>query len=52
MNVKSPDKSERHFILRREKERRLVEGSQASPARPSDNNRIKMKMLGWLEAAT
>jgi hypothetical protein len=50
MKVKSPGKSERHFIVGREKEHRLLEGSQASPARPSDKSRVKVNALGWLEA--
>jgi hypothetical protein len=43
MKVKSTGKSERHFIVRREKGHRLllVEGSQASPARPSDKNPVR-----------
>jgi hypothetical protein len=48
--VKSPGKSERHFILGKEKEHRLLEVSQASPARPSDKSRVKVNALGWLEA--
>jgi hypothetical protein len=28
----------------------LLEGSQASPARPSDKSRVKVKTLGLLEA--
>jgi hypothetical protein len=28
----------------------LVEGSQASPACPSDKGSVKVKTLGWLEA--
>jgi hypothetical protein len=27
----------------------LLEGSQASPARPSDKESMKVKMLEWLE---
>jgi hypothetical protein len=50
MKVKSPAKSEKHFTVGREKEHRLVEGSQASPARPSDKSRVKVDALGWLEA--
>jgi hypothetical protein len=50
MKVKSPGKGERHFIVGREKEHRLLEGSQASPARPSDKRRMKVNALGWLEA--
>lgn len=38
--------SERHFIVGRKKEHRLLEGSQASPARPSDKSRVKVKTLG------
>jgi hypothetical protein len=34
----------------REKEHRLLEGSQASPARPSEKSRVKVKTLEWLEA--
>jgi hypothetical protein len=26
---------------------RLVEGTQAMPVRPSDKDRMKVKMLGW-----
>jgi hypothetical protein len=51
MKARSPGKSERHFIVGREKEHRLLEGSQASPARPSDKSRVKVNALGWLEAA-
>jgi hypothetical protein len=47
--VRSPGKSERHFIVEREKEHRLLEGSQASPARPSDKSRVKVNALEWLE---
>jgi hypothetical protein len=50
MKVKSPEKSERHFIVRREKVHRMFEGSQASPARPSDKSRVKVNALGWFEA--
>jgi hypothetical protein len=49
MKVKSPEKSERHFIVGREKEHPLL-GSQASPAHPSDKSRVKVNALGWLEA--
>jgi hypothetical protein len=50
--VKSPGESERHCtsIVGREKEHRLLEGSQASPTRPSDKSRVKVNALGWLEA--
>jgi hypothetical protein len=34
----------------REKECRLLEGSQASPVRPSDKVNTKVNKLGWLEA--
>jgi hypothetical protein len=34
----------------REKEHRLLEGSQASPACPFDGSRVKVKTIGWLEA--
>jgi hypothetical protein len=47
--VKCPGKSERHFIVGREKERRLLEDSQVSTARPSDKSRVKVNALGWLE---
>jgi hypothetical protein len=50
MKVKSPGKCERHFIVGREKEHSFLEGSQASPARPSDKSRVEIKMLGWLKA--
>jgi hypothetical protein len=50
MKVKSPGKSERHFVVGREKEHRLLEGSQASPASPSDKSGVKVNALGWLEA--
>jgi hypothetical protein len=33
-----------------EKEHNSVEGSQASPVRPSDKGSMEMKWLGWLEA--
>jgi hypothetical protein len=49
MKVKSPGKSERHFIIGREKRHRLIEGSQASLARP-DKSRVKVNTLVWLEA--
>jgi hypothetical protein len=51
MKEKSHGKSETHFIVGGgEKEHRLLEGSQASPARPSDKSRAKFNALGWLEA--
>jgi hypothetical protein len=50
MKVRSHGRSERRFIVGREKEHRLLEGSQASPSRPSDKSRIEVKTLGWLEA--
>jgi hypothetical protein len=50
MKVKSGGKSERQFIVGKEKEHSLLEGSQASPARPSYKGSVKMKTLGWLEA--
>jgi hypothetical protein len=50
MKVKSPGKIERHFIVGREKDHRLLEGSQASPARPSHKSRVEVNALGWLEA--
>jgi hypothetical protein len=28
----------------------LLQGSEDSPARPSDNGRLEVKTLGWLEA--
>jgi hypothetical protein len=28
----------------------FLEGSQASPARPSDKGSVEVKTLGWLEA--
>jgi hypothetical protein len=52
MKVKSPGKSEKHFIVGRTEEHRLLEGSQASPARPSDKRKVKVNALGWLEAVT
>jgi hypothetical protein len=48
--MNSPGKSEIHFIVGREKEHRLLEGSQALPSRPSDKSRVKVNALGWLEA--
>jgi hypothetical protein len=48
--VKSPGKSERHFIVGREKEHRLLECSQALPDSPSDKDRVKVNAIGWLEA--
>jgi hypothetical protein len=45
MKVKSPGKRDRHFIVGREKEHHLLEGSQASPARPSDKGNVKVKAL-------
>jgi hypothetical protein len=42
MKAKRPGKRERHFIVEKEKEHRLLEGSQASPARPSDKSRVKV----------
>jgi hypothetical protein len=50
MKVKSPGKSERHFTVGSNIKHRLLEGSQASPARPSDKCRVKVNTLGWLEA--
>jgi hypothetical protein len=50
MKVKSPGKGERYFIVGREKEHGLLDSSQASPARPSDESRVKVNALGWLEA--
>jgi hypothetical protein len=38
------------IILKRKMKIILVEGSQASPTRPSDKNRLKVKTLEWLEA--
>jgi hypothetical protein len=32
----------RHFIVWREKEHRFLEGSQGSPALPSDNSRVSV----------
>jgi hypothetical protein len=48
MKVKSHGGSERHFTVGREKEHRLLEGSQASPACPSDRSTVKEKTLEWL----
>jgi hypothetical protein len=48
--VKSPGKSERHFIVGSRKSIILLEGSQAVPVRPSDKSRVKVNALGWLEA--
>jgi hypothetical protein len=39
----------RDTIVGKEKEHRLLEGSQASPSRP-DKSRVNVKALGWLEA--
>jgi hypothetical protein len=50
VRAKSREKSDRHFIVGRDKEHCLSEGSQASPARPSDKGSVKVKALGWLEA--
>jgi hypothetical protein len=50
MKVKNPGKSERHFIVGRKKERKLLEVSQASPARLSAKSRMKVNALGWIEA--
>jgi hypothetical protein len=49
--VKSSGKSERHFIVGREKEHRLLEGSQALSARPSDKSTVKVKTLERLEGS-
>jgi hypothetical protein len=49
MKVKSPGKSERHYIVEREKEHRLLEVPQALSARPV-KSRMKVNALGWLEA--
>jgi hypothetical protein len=38
-----------HLFVGREKEHSLLEGSQASPVRPSDTNRVKVKTLELLE---
>jgi hypothetical protein len=48
--VKNLGKSERHFIVGRGKSIILLEGFQASPARPSDKSRVKVNALGCLEA--
>jgi hypothetical protein len=50
MKVKSPGKSKTHFIVGSEKKHRLLEGAQASPARPSDKSRVKVSALGWLDS--
>jgi hypothetical protein len=50
MKAKSRRKSERLFIVGRDKEHGLLQGSQASPARPSDKSRVEVNALGWLEA--
>jgi hypothetical protein len=39
----------RRFILEESKNAHLLEGSQASPVRPSDRSSVKVKTLGWLE---
>jgi hypothetical protein len=49
VKVKCHGTRERRFIVGREKEHPLLEVSQASPARPFDNSRVKVKMLQWLE---
>jgi hypothetical protein len=48
MKVKIPGKSEIQFIVGREKEYRLLEGSQASPACPSEKSTVKVNTLEWL----
>jgi hypothetical protein len=50
MKVKNPGKRERDLIVGREKEHHFLESSQASPARPFDRSRLKVKTLKWLEA--
>jgi hypothetical protein len=45
-------RSERHIIFQGEgKSITLLKGSQATPARPSDTNNVKVKMLEWQEVA-
>jgi hypothetical protein len=39
--------SERRFISEGGKKSVLLEGSQAMPARPSDEGRMGVKTLGW-----
>jgi hypothetical protein len=48
--VKNNGVSVRHFIGGGESIV-LLEGSQASPVRPSDNGAVEVKTLEWLEAA-
>jgi hypothetical protein len=38
----------RYIILDGRKSPILLEGSQASPARPSDKGSVEVKTLGWL----
>jgi hypothetical protein len=40
-------RTKRHFISGGRKSIILLEGSQAIPARPSDNDRVRVKTLGW-----
>jgi hypothetical protein len=37
------------FIIGREEDMVFLEGSQASPARPSGKGSVEVKALGWLE---
>jgi hypothetical protein len=48
--VKSPGESEGQFTVGKEKEHRLLEGSQASPTSPSDESRVKVNALRRLKA--
>jgi hypothetical protein len=50
MKVKSPGKSESHFIVGRGKSIGLLQGSQALPVRPSDKINVTVETLEWLEA--
>jgi hypothetical protein len=42
----------RDALLRGEKKIVLLEGFQASPARPSDKDSMKVKTLEWLKIVT
>jgi hypothetical protein len=51
--VKNDAVSERHFTRGGGDESIiLLEGSQASPSRPSDKGTVKVKALEWLQAVT
>jgi hypothetical protein len=50
VKVKNHWRIERHFVVGREEEQCVFDGSQALSARPSDKGRVKVKMLEWLQS--